>query len=88
MTGRSSTSVADSLQVLAEDAAAHRAPPGPADVRARRPVTVSTTFLWFSMTKIMTATAAMMLADRALWIWTHRSSSTFPGCVSCADLGR
>jgi CubicO group peptidase (beta-lactamase class C family) len=82
VTGRSSTSVADSLQVLAEDAAAHRAPPGLAaavvnaggraevvtgglaDVRARRPVTVSTTFLWFSMTKIATATAAMMLANR------------------------
>ena len=82
MTGRSSTSVADSLQVLAEDAAAYQAPPGLAaavvnaggraevvtgglaDVRARRPVTVSTTFLWFSMTKIVTATAAMMLANR------------------------
>jgi CubicO group peptidase (beta-lactamase class C family) len=37
---------------------------GLADARARRPVTVRTTFLWFSMTKIVTATAAMMLADR------------------------
>ena len=37
---------------------------GLADVRALRPVTVRTTFLWFSMTKIVTATAAMMLADR------------------------
>ncbi len=37
---------------------------GLADIRARRPVTAQTTFLWFSMTKIVTATAAMMLADR------------------------
>jgi len=37
---------------------------GLADVRARRPVTAHTTFLWFSMTKIVTATAVMMLADR------------------------
>ena len=37
---------------------------GLADVGTRMPVTVHTTFLWFSMTKIVTATAAMMLADR------------------------
>ena len=37
---------------------------GLADIRARRPVTAHTTFLWFSMTKIVTATASMMLADR------------------------
>jgi CubicO group peptidase (beta-lactamase class C family) len=29
-----------------------------------RPVTAMTTFLWFSMTKIVTATAAMLLVDR------------------------
>ena len=37
---------------------------GLADIRTLRPVTAQTTFLWFSMTKIVTATAAMMLADR------------------------
>ena len=37
---------------------------GLADVRTLWPVTVQTTFLWFSMTKIVTATAAVMLADR------------------------
>lgn len=37
---------------------------GLADVRTQRPVTTQTTFPWFSMTKIVTATAAMMLADR------------------------
>jgi len=36
---------------------------GLADVRTSRPVTVHTTFPWFSMTKIVTAMAAMMLAD-------------------------
>jgi CubicO group peptidase (beta-lactamase class C family) len=36
---------------------------GVANVRTLRPVTTQTTFLWFSMTKIVTATAAMMLAD-------------------------
>ena len=37
---------------------------GLADIGTLRPVTAQTTFLWFSMTKIVTATAAMMLADR------------------------
>ncbi len=37
---------------------------GLADLRAGRPVTAATTFLWFSMTKIVTATAAMLLVDR------------------------
>ena len=37
---------------------------GVADIDAERPVTPDTTFLWFSMTKIVTATAAMMLVDR------------------------
>jgi CubicO group peptidase (beta-lactamase class C family) len=82
VTRRSGTSVTDQLQVLVEEATAHRTPPGLAaavvtaggaiefvtgglaDVRAGRPLTASTTFLWFSMTKIVTATGAMMLADR------------------------
>jgi len=38
---------------------------GLADIRTLRPVTAQTTFLWFSMTKVVTATAVMMLADRA-----------------------
>jgi CubicO group peptidase (beta-lactamase class C family) len=37
---------------------------GMADIRTLRPVTTRTTFPWFSMTKIVTATAVMMLADR------------------------
>ena len=37
---------------------------GPADRLARRPATASTAYLWFSMTKIVTATAALELADK------------------------
>jgi CubicO group peptidase (beta-lactamase class C family) len=36
---------------------------GQADLAARRPVTPETRFLWFSMSKIATATAAMVLVD-------------------------
>jgi CubicO group peptidase (beta-lactamase class C family) len=36
---------------------------GHADLAARRPVTPATRFLWFSMSKIATATAAMVLVD-------------------------
>jgi CubicO group peptidase (beta-lactamase class C family) len=36
---------------------------GSADLAARTPATASTTYLWFSMTKIVTATAALRLAD-------------------------
>jgi CubicO group peptidase (beta-lactamase class C family) len=52
------------VAVVTADGAVDLVTSGLADVRARRPVTVRTTFLWFSMTKIVTATAAMMLADR------------------------
>src|SRR5215212_366592 len=36
---------------------------GHADLAARRPATALTSYLWFSMSKIATATAAMQLAD-------------------------
>ncbi|MDR6417120.1 serine hydrolase domain-containing protein [Pseudarthrobacter sulfonivorans] len=36
---------------------------GLADLAARSPATASTTYLWFSMTKMVTATAALRLAD-------------------------
>jgi CubicO group peptidase (beta-lactamase class C family) len=50
--------------VMTADGAVELITSGLADVRTLRPVTIHTTFLWFSMTKIVTATAAMMLADR------------------------
>ncbi|MFI5046476.1 MAG: serine hydrolase domain-containing protein [Acidimicrobiia bacterium] len=37
---------------------------GLADARTRAPVSAETAFLWFSMTKIVTATAAMRLVDQ------------------------
>ena len=37
---------------------------GWADLRRRRPTSADTPYLWFSLTKIATATAAMALADR------------------------
>lgn len=50
--------------VVTADGAVEFVTGGLADIRTRRPVTGQTTFLWFSMTKIVTATASMMLADR------------------------
>jgi len=50
--------------VVTADGAVEFVTSGLADVGTGRPVTARTTFLWFSMTKIVTATAAMMLADR------------------------
>ena len=50
--------------VVTADGAAEFVTGGLADVGTLRPVTAQTTFLWFSMTKIVTATAVMMLADR------------------------
>src|SRR5919206_2949990 len=37
---------------------------GLADLRTRRPAAARTIYLWFSMTKIVTATAVMQLVDR------------------------
>jgi CubicO group peptidase (beta-lactamase class C family) len=50
--------------VVTADGAVKFVTSGLADIRTLRPVTAQTTFLWFSMTKIVTATATMMLADR------------------------
>jgi CubicO group peptidase (beta-lactamase class C family) len=37
---------------------------GLADLRSRRPAAARTIYLWFSMPKIVTATAVMQLVDR------------------------
>jgi CubicO group peptidase (beta-lactamase class C family) len=50
--------------VVTADGAVQFVTSGLADIGTGRPVTAQTTFLWFSMTKIVTATAVMMLADR------------------------
>jgi CubicO group peptidase (beta-lactamase class C family) len=45
-------------RVLTEDAV------GLADIARRQPVTLDTVYLWFSMTKIVTASAALQLAEK------------------------
>ena len=52
-----SVTVMQGDRVLAEDAV------GLADIARRQPVTLDTAYLWFSMTKILTATAALQLAE-------------------------
>jgi CubicO group peptidase (beta-lactamase class C family) len=57
---------------------------GLADLATRASATSDTIYLWFSMTKIVTATAVVQLADRAGWRWTTRSPTTIPGSPPCA----
>lgn len=54
------------LAVVRHDRLLYAAGFGFADLRTRRPTTPSTQHLWFSMTKIVTATTAMSLAERGL----------------------
>ena len=74
--------------VVTADGAVELVTSGLADIDTLRPVTAQTTFLWFSMTKIVTATAAMMLATAAYSTWTHRPCSTSPNCAPCGDRRR
>ena len=74
--------------VVGAGGAAELVTSGLADIGTLRPVTAQTTFLWFSMTKIVTATAAMMLADRGALDLDAPVIDTFPSCASCADPGR
>jgi len=52
-----------SIAVTRHDRLLHAAGFGYADLAASRPATADTAFLWFSMSKIATATVAMALAD-------------------------
>jgi CubicO group peptidase (beta-lactamase class C family) len=52
-----------SAAVVRDGAIAEAASAGMADVANARPATSDTAYLWFSMTKIVTATAAMQLAE-------------------------
>jgi CubicO group peptidase (beta-lactamase class C family) len=52
---------------------------GQADLAARRPVTPETRFLWFSMSKIATATAAMALVDSGQLDLAAPVDSVVPG---------
>jgi CubicO group peptidase (beta-lactamase class C family) len=52
-----------SMAVVNRDRLLYAAGVGYADIADRRPATPDTAYLWFSMSKIVTATAAMRLAD-------------------------
>ncbi|WP_433781404.1 serine hydrolase domain-containing protein [Actinomycetospora sp. CA-101289] len=52
-----------SLAVTSSDRLLHHEVFGLADLATARPVTTATRFLWFSMSKVVTATAALRLAD-------------------------
>jgi CubicO group peptidase (beta-lactamase class C family) len=52
-----------SVAVTSGDDPPRRAATGWADLAARTPATPATSYLWFSMTKLVTATAAMRLVD-------------------------
>ena len=51
---------------------------GLADLQARRPADARTIYLWFSMTKIVTATAVMQLADRGQLDLDGAAAEYFP----------
>ena len=53
-----------SVAVVRADAVHWLAGLGLADLATRTPATPDTLYLWFSMTKLVTATAVMQLADR------------------------
>src|SRR5215203_6052143 len=52
-----------SLVVVNHDSVILSASYGSAHIEQSRPATASTSFLWFSMSKVVTATAALHLAD-------------------------
>ena len=53
-----------SAAVVRDDCASWIGAAGLADIEQRRPATEATVYLWFSMTKIATATAVVQLAER------------------------
>jgi len=55
-----------SLVVVNHESVILSASYGLADIERSRPVVASTSFLWFSMSKLVTATAAMRLADEGV----------------------
>src|SRR5215831_11657072 len=73
--------------VVSTDGAAEIVISGLADVRTLRPVSAHTTFLWFSMTKIVTATAVMMLADRGALDLDAPVTGHVPGMAVLRDPG-
>jgi CubicO group peptidase (beta-lactamase class C family) len=52
-----------SLVVVSGESVVHSASYGLADIETSTPVSASTSYLWFSMSKVVTATAALRLSD-------------------------
>jgi CubicO group peptidase (beta-lactamase class C family) len=75
-----------SVAVVNGDRAAWSHGFGFADVEARRPAAADTVFLWFSMTKIVTATAVVQLAERGALELDDQVGRWVPGFP--ADGGR
>ena len=60
---------------------------GFADIAGRVPASPGMVCPWFSMTKIVTATAAMRLAERGVLDLDAPSPGTFPRCGRCGQQG-
>jgi len=60
---------------------------GLADIAARVPASPGMVCPWFSMTKIVTAMAAMRLAERGVFDLDAPSPGTFPRCDRCGRRG-
>jgi CubicO group peptidase (beta-lactamase class C family) len=58
---------------------------GTADVRTSVPVSVDTAFLWFSMTKIATATATLRLVERGVLALDDEVAALVPGVLPPRD---
>jgi Beta-lactamase len=56
---------------------------GLADIAGHMPASPGMVCPWFPMTKIVTATAAMRLAEHGYSIWTHPFPGMSPRCVRC-----
>ena len=77
------TSPALSIAIADSDGLRHASASGVADIRSGRPATPETSYLWFSLTKIVTATAAVRLADEGRLDLDEPISRYFPS-VSAA----
>jgi CubicO group peptidase (beta-lactamase class C family) len=74
--------------VTSSDRLLHREAFGFADLAAARPVTTATRFLWFSMSKVVTATAALRLADEGRLDLDAPVATVVPSYTSCGQRGR
>ncbi len=76
------------VAVVADGVLQHVGAAGQADVATGAPVTATTSFLWFSMTKIVTATAAMKLVDDGQLALDDDVERYVPGVLPPATRGQ